>query len=1065
MNHEYRVDYDVVKRACDDIAFEMDLPMDRFAVRTRDNYIKAIYNSCYQCVTPYNEMAYKWVNSTINGNLASWYANEYSIYKNAPMEWQKSAKETIVEMFKEAYPEREDLKEDYEEYGLPTSFSVLLSDAEKAEMVDSEDEEEFVSDYITNKYGFCHNGFTYEIVGDELIVSNVQWDVDDEDALEEDTQSNDEVTLQDCIEIGNRLEGSYIYPSEDRTIEASHRKDRKEFIEFIYNKCKKAKIDNIEKIADDANDQWSRIRTGNGRSTPADWRRSVVAEIVGLFKEQDDGHIDENLTKASVDGDDLMKEVYDFIISESNEDRLVPFDVVRSMMNERGLRLEDYFNDLLIRDGQEGLLLKTIDGDQYIGPVSLLDKRSDEVAIVKKEEQKLEKSVNRLQDKIDGEIAAERKWLEDATCGDIDELVDNVKYIYVEAPRARKYQPLIRKLFGQDAEKVHITNSDNPNAKWSISADIYIKDVDKLPAALKSKVNSNGTISSIGLAVELYRAGAKLSGGTGVKESFGAHLLKEAKDPVQRRYKSMSKAKWASLGETMTLKDALDLWWNSVRIDGEIYYKTYIGNYETPEDDIPEELLNRKITLWNEYDNDSDGYPIVYADWSEELKEAKDIKDKMYVGIWDDAQGDFVEYKEFDDFQDALEFASKYDYSKIKSGTVKFDTNSLFTKGFASEFDIVDGKTDLKAMQELMPKKEEKLIQSSSYKSFQQNIETEIKAGKPRKQAVAIAYDVKRKNEGVTNDEWAIIKTNDYYDPEGLDIKNKGDIIFRGDSYSCKDEFDEMVDEFKYKAQKERLSAQRGNHRPSIMIEKSTDDLLVIYYPNAQSKEYYQLVNIGGNSTNESYEDDYYDDYEQAGIYGGDLTYCPLCDRKLVRDEDGDSYCPNCKDDAHSLSMKRRHLMKESKVSPLDRAVEIYTTVLDPYGNLNSPFGNEEDYIEDLKDSFKNKQYAEYFISEYEDDDDAKAQEFVSLLKNIHSIKEAVDPTKAKEVKKNSDALAVLYGYKFRNEPEVELEPEEHDEKSLRVRINQIVSSYNGKGNRPSKNAKETDFIFYVLYR
>ena len=274
------------------------------------------------------------------------------------------------------------------------------------------------------------------------------------------------------------------------------------------------------------------------------------------------------------------------------------------MMNERGLRLEDYFNNLLIRDGQEGLLLKTIDGDQYIGPVSLLDKRSDEVAIVKKEEQKLEKSVNRLQDKIDGEIAAERKWLEDATYGDIDDLVDNVKYIYVEAPRARKYQPLIRKLFGQDADKVHITKSDNPNAKWSISADIYIKDVDKLPAALKAKVNSNGTISSIGLAVELYRAGAKLSGSKEVKESIGAHLLKEAKD----------------------------------------------------------------------------------------------IKDKMYVGIWDDAQDDFVEYEEFDDFQDALEFASKYDYSKIKSGLVKFDTNSLFTKGFASEFDIVDGKTDLKSM-------------------------------------------------------------------------------------------------------------------------------------------------------------------------------------------------------------------------------------------------------------------------------------------------------------------------------------------------------------------------------
>ena len=738
MNQEHRVDYDVVKRACDDIAFEMNLPMDRFAVRTRDNYIKAIYNSCYQCVTPYNEMAYKWVNSTINGNLASWYANEYSVYKNAPMEWQKDAKETIVGMFKEAYPEREDLKEDYEEYGLPTSFSVLLSDAEKEEMADSEDEEEFVSDYITNKYGFCHNGFTYEIVGDELIVDDVQWDID----------------------------------------------------------------------------------------------------------EEDDDELDENLTQDSISGDTLMQEVYDFIMSESNEDRLVPFDVVRSMMNERSLRLEDYFNDLLIRDGQEGLLLKTIDGDQYIGPVSLLDKRSDEVAIVKREEQKLEKSVNRLQDKIDGEIAAERKWLEDATYGDIDELVDNVKYIYVEAPRARKYQPLIRKLFGQDADKVHITKSDNPNAKWSISADIYIKDVDKLPAALKAKVNSNGTISSIGLAVELYRAGAKLSGSKEVKESFGAHLLKEAKDPVQRRYKSMSKAKWASLGETMTLKDALDLWWNSVRIDGEIYYKTHTGNYETPEDDIPEELLNRKITLWNEYDNDSDGYPIVYADWSEELKESKDIKDKMYVGIWDDAKDDFVEYKEFNDFQDALEFASKYDYSKIKSGTVKFDTNSLFTKGFASEFDIVDGKTDLKSMQELMPK----------------------------------------------------------------------------------------------------------------------------------------------NDVNEDY-----DDWEESGIYGGDLTYCPICDTRLKYDEDGDHYCPKCKEDAHSLSMKRRHLSESV------------------------------DYREI-----------------------------------------------ADQIREHSDEYAILVGWQYKNEPYVEIYPEEHSKESLENRINRIKRSYDRysfKCNTGHRYAKDIDFKFDVLYK
>lgn len=37
------------------------------------------------------------------------------------------------------------------------------------------------------------------------------------------------------------------------------------------------------------------------------------------------------------------------------------------------------------------------------------------------------------------------------------------------------------------------------------------------------------------------------------------------------------------------------------------------------------------------------------------------------------------------------------------------------------------------------------LKKSSSKKAFTQNVKTEVAAGKPPKQAVAIAYDVKRK--------------------------------------------------------------------------------------------------------------------------------------------------------------------------------------------------------------------------------------------------------------------------------------------------------------------------------
>ena len=40
------------------------------------------------------------------------------------------------------------------------------------------------------------------------------------------------------------------------------------------------------------------------------------------------------------------------------------------------------------------------------------------------------------------------------------------------------------------------------------------------------------------------------------------------------------------------------------------------------------------------------------------------------------------------------------------------------------------------------------LVKSASPKAFKQNVRAEIKAGRPQKQAVAIAYSVKRKAQG-----------------------------------------------------------------------------------------------------------------------------------------------------------------------------------------------------------------------------------------------------------------------------------------------------------------------------
>ena len=64
--------------------------------------------------------------------------------------------------------------------------------------------------------------------------------------------------------------------------------------------------------------------------------------------------------------------------------------------------------------------------------------------------------------------------------------------------------------------------------------------------------------------------------------------------------------------------------------------------------------------------------------------------------------------------------------------------------------------------------------------------------------------------------------------------------------------------------------------------------------------------------------DDYMDDYEYSNTYGGDLTYCPVCNRKLSYDEDGDTYCDNCGESTWSLVQKRRELDKYNMDEDID---------------------------------------------------------------------------------------------------------------------------------------------------
>lgn len=88
-------------------------------------------------------------------------------------------------------------------------------------------------------------------------------------------------------------------------------------------------------------------------------------------------------------------------------------------------------------------------------------------------------------------------------------------------------------------------------------------------------------------------------------------------------YELITKKKWDSLGQTMTLKQALDLWWNSVRfeINGKNYicYKTCDYDYDLLHDlceDLgmtEKQVLALEITLDDWYNFDADDYPIIYG--------------------------------------------------------------------------------------------------------------------------------------------------------------------------------------------------------------------------------------------------------------------------------------------------------------------------------------------------------------------------------------------------------------------------------------------------------------------
>lgn len=63
---------------------------------------------------------------------------------------------------------------------LPYSVTLHLTENDKKDDAFLDDESEYISDLFTDKYGFCHNGFKYEIKGNTAVCTNIAWDIDDD---------------------------------------------------------------------------------------------------------------------------------------------------------------------------------------------------------------------------------------------------------------------------------------------------------------------------------------------------------------------------------------------------------------------------------------------------------------------------------------------------------------------------------------------------------------------------------------------------------------------------------------------------------------------------------------------------------------------------------------------------------------------------------------------------------------------------------------------------------------------------------------------------------------------
>ena len=102
-----------------------------------------------------------------------------------------------------------------------------------------------------------------------------------------------------------------------------------------------------------------------------------------------------------------------------------------------------------------------------------------------------------------------------------------------------------------------------------------------------------------------------------------------------------------------------------------------------------------------------------------------------------------------------------------------------------------------------------------------------------------------------SKDNWILVKNHKFYDPEGLGIEPQGEQICRGTEGKCRTKFNELVRHFQSECRRVNNPQLTKIYIYFMRLSQPDDNTLIVEYPQAKSKEVYQLIPCADNAPDE----------------------------------------------------------------------------------------------------------------------------------------------------------------------------------------------------------------------